>query len=180
MNKARIVVGAHAFFFPDATAFTVPNAGTCGRSAKPGAADPKWYDVGVSDWGFAPQNKIEDFKAPSPGARVLYDKITVEKGLKLKGKWMEMSNLVFQMLLGTLTLPDSPTAGGQYNPLEGDPVVRGWLQLQQYNQANALINTMDVFVAMTIPGDIAFDDKLVDVQVEADVLFSTLNTGTLS
>ncbi len=179
MIKARTVIGAHAFFFPDGVAFTVPGAGTTSRTAKPGAADPAWLDVGVSDWGIAPQNKIEDFMAPAPGARVLWDKITTAKGLKLKGKWMEMHNAVYQMLLATLTLPNSPTAGGQYNPLEGDPVLRGWLQLQQYNQANTLINTLDVFVAMTIPGDIGFDDKPVDVQVEADVLFSTLNTGTL-
>lgn len=179
MIKARTLIGAHGFFFPDGAAFTVPSSGTASRTAKPGSADAAWFDVGVSDWAFAPNNKVEDFMAPSPGARVLYDRITTSKGLKLKGKWMEMSNLVYQMLLGTLTLPNSPTAGGQYNPLEGDPVVRGWLQIQQYNQANTLVNTMDVFVAMTIPGDIAFDDKLVDVQVEADVLFSTLNTGTI-
>jgi hypothetical protein len=179
MNKARTVIGAHGFFYPEGAAFTVPGAGTTARTAKPGAADPAWFDIGVSDWGFAPNNKIEDFMAPAPGARVLWDRITTAKGLKLKGKWMEMSNLVYQMLLATLTLPNSNTAGGQYNPLEGDPVVRGWLQLQQYNQANVLINTLDVYVAMEIPGDIAFDDKAVDVQVEANVLFSTLNTGTL-
>lgn len=180
MIQARTIIGAHGFFFPDGAAFTVPANGTSSRTAKPGAADPAWFDVGVSDWKFKPNNKVEEFKAPAPGARVLWDLITVEKGLTLTGKWMEMSNLVYQMLLGTLTLPNSPIAGGQYNPLEGDPVVRGWLQLQQYNQANALINTMDVFVGMTIPGDIAFDDKLVDVEVEAKVLFSTLNTGTLT
>jgi hypothetical protein len=179
MNKARTVIGAHGFFFPDGVAFTVPGAGVTSRTAKPGAADPAWFDVGVSDWKFKPNNKVEEFKAPAPGARVLWDLITVEKGLTLTGKWMEMSNLVYQMLLGTLTIPLTG-AGGQYNPLEGDPVVRGWLQLQQYNQANTLLNTLDVFVAMQIPGDIAFDDKLVDVEVEAKVLFSTLNTGTLA
>ncbi len=180
MIKARTVIGAHAFGFTDGAAFTVPGAGTSSRTAKPGAADPAWFDFGVSDWKIKTNNKIEEFNAPSPGARVLYDLITVSKGMTLSGKLMEMSNLVYQMLLGTLTLPTSPTAGGQYNPLEGDPVVRMWLQLQQYNQANSLINTMDVFVGMTIPGDIAFDDKLIDVDVEAKVLFSTLNTGTLA
>lgn len=179
MNKARTVLGLHGFLFPDAAPFTVPAAGTASRTAKPGAADPAWFDIGVSDWTFQPTSTVEDFFAPAPGIRVLWDKIATKKGLKLKGKLMEMSNVVWQMLLATSTLPLSG-AGGQYNPLEGDPVLRAWLQLQQYNQANALINTMDVFVAMQIPGDVKFDDKLVDVDVEADVLFSTLNTGTLA
>ncbi|MBI5692582.1 MAG: hypothetical protein HZC55_21075 [Verrucomicrobia bacterium] len=180
MNKARTVIGAHAFFFRDGAAFTVPAAGTCGRAAKPGAADPAWLDLGVSDWTLTPQNKTSDFMAPAPGARVLYDKITTAKGLKLKGKIMELQNLTWQLLLGTLALPASPAAGGQYNPLEGDPVVRGWLQLQQYNQANTLINTTDYFVALTLPGDVEFGENPVDVNVEADLLFSTLNTGTLA
>jgi hypothetical protein len=179
MNKARTVIGAHGFLFPEGVAFTSPTAGTAGRAAKPGNADAGWFDVGVSDWTFQPTSTIEDFFAPAPGIRVLWDKITTKKGLKLKGKLMEMSNVTWQMLLGTLALPLTGAAG-QYNPLEGDPVLRAWLQLQQYNQANTLINTMDVFVAMNIPGDVQFGDKPVDVDVEADVLFSTLNTGTLA
>ncbi len=179
MNKARTVIGTHAFFFPDGAAFTIPAAGTAGRAAKPGAADPAWFDLGVSDWTAAPQNKFSDFMAPAPGARVLYDRIATAKGLKLKGKMMEMSNPTFRLLLSTLNLPLTGV-GGQYNPLEGDPVLRGWLQLQQYNQANSLINTVDVFVALTVPGDVEFGENPVDVNVEADVLFSTLNTGTLA
>lgn len=180
MNTARTVIGAHGFFFPNGVAYTLPSAGTASRTAKPGATDTGWIDVGQADWSLQNTGKTEDFMAPSPGARQLYDKVVVSKGLKLKGKLMELSNLVYQVLLSTAALPTSPTAGGQYNPLEGDPIVRGWLKLQQYNQANVLINTLDVFVAMTIPGDIAFGDKPVDVDVEADVLFSTLNTGTLT
>ena len=121
-----------------------------------------------------------DFLAPAPGCRVLWDKVVTSKGLKLKGTLMEMQNFEWQLLLSTLALPKSPAAGGQYNPLEGEPLIRGWLQLQQYNQANELINTMDVFVAMTVPGDVAFGPNPVDVAVECDVLFSTLNTGQLT
>ncbi len=124
--------------------------------------------------------KVSDFMAPSPGARQLYDKVVVSKGLKLKGTLMELSNLVWQVLLSSGTLPTSPTAGGAFNPLAGDPLVRGWLKLQQYDQANTLINTMDLFVVLTIPGDVKFGDKEVDVAVEADALYSTLNTGTLA
>jgi hypothetical protein len=180
MVTKRTIIGAHAFFFPAGAAFTVPSAGTSGRAAKPGSADTGWLDCGVSDWDLVPKNEVDDFYAPMPGARVLYDKITKKRGLKLKGKLMEMQNLSWQMILGTLTLPNSPAAGGQYNPLEGDPVVRGWLQLQQFDQGNVLINTMDVFVALAVPGDVSFGDAPVDVTVEADVLFSTLNTGTLT
>jgi hypothetical protein len=180
MNTARTVIGAQAYLFPAGLAFTVPATGTAGRNSKPGAADTGWINAGVSDWTFVNTGKLTDFMAPAPGARVLYDKIVTSKGLKLKGKLMEMQNLTWQLLLSTLTLPNSPTAGGQYNPLEGDPVIRTWLQLQQYNQANALINTMDVFVAMTLPGDVQFGENPVDVDVEADVLFSTLNTGQLA
>jgi hypothetical protein len=180
MNQTRTLVGAHGFFFPDGAAYTIPGAGTASRTAKPGGADPAWLKTGTADWTFAPQNTTIDWHAPSPGARQLYDKLATKRGLKLKGKWMEMSNLVYRMLLGTAANFPLTGAGGQYNPLEGDPVIRGWLQLQQYNQANALINTMDVFVAMTIPGDVEFGENYVDVNVEADVLFSTLNTGTLA
>lgn len=180
MILARTVIGARAFFFPNGVAFTVPSSGTASRSAKPGAADTAWIDLGISDWSLTNTGKTEDLMAPSPGARILYDKIVTAKGLKLKGKIMELQNLQLQLLLSTLVLPTSPTAGGQYNPGEGEPVLRGWLKLQQYNQANTLINTLDVFVAMTLPGDVAFNDKPVDIDVEADMLWSTLNTGTIT
>lgn len=180
MQTQRVVIGAQAFFFPAGVAFTVPTNGTASRTAKPGAADTGWINCGVSDWTLQNTGATEDFFAPAPGARVLWDKITTKKGLKLKGKLMEMQNLTWQLLLSTLQLPASPAAGGQYNPAEGEPVVRGWLQLQTYNQANVLLNTMDVFVAMTLPGDVAFGDAPVDVDVECDVLFSTLNTGNLA
>lgn len=180
MNKQRTVIGAQVFGFPWGVAFTDPTAGTASRTAKPGAADEAWLDFGVSDWTFSPQNTVEDFFAPAPGVRVLWDKITTKKGLKLKGKLMELSNISYKMLLGLAANFPVTGAGGQYNPLEGDPVIRMWLQLQQYDQSNALINTMDVAVAMMIPGDVTFGDTPVDIDVEADVIFSTLNTGTLA
>lgn len=180
MQSQRSVIGAQAFFFREGSAFTVPANGTASRTAKPGAADTGWLSLGVSDWTLQNTGTTEDFFAPAPGARVLQDKIVTKKGLKLKGKLMELQNQTFQLLLSTLALPASPAAGAQYNPLEGDPVIRGWLQLQQYNQANALINTLDVFVVMTLPGDVSFGEGPVDVDVECDVLFSTLNTGNLA
>lgn len=180
MITERIVVGTQAYFFPAGLAYTLPAPGTAGRAAKPGPTDPVWIDLGKSDYKFKNTSTSVDFFAPAPGCRVLWDKITTKKGLTITGKMMEMQNLEWQMLLSSLALPASPAAGGQYNPLEGDPVVRGWLQLLQYNQRNQLINTMDVFVAATIPGDVDCGENPVDVDVQYDVLWSALNTGQLS
>lgn len=181
MIKDRIVVGSHAHFFATGLAYTIPNpGGNASRTAKPGPTDPAWLDLGEGDWKKSNTGKTVDFMAPAPGIRVLKKKIPTTRGLKLKGKLMEVQNLIWQMLLSTATLPASPAEGGQYNPLAGDPFVEGWLKIQQYNQANELINTMDVFVVMNIPGDVDFGEGPVDIDVEADVCQSTLNSGTLA
>lgn len=185
MVTNRTVIGAHVRLFPDGLANTLPTVSTASRTVLPGPTDPAWQDAGVSDWDIASTSKTEDFMAPSPGARVLFDVVTVSHGAKLKGKLMQLQNLVYQMLLGAYAaggagLPLSPTAGGAYVPLSGEAVIRTWLELKQYNQANVLLNTLTVFVAMKIPSDVKFDDKPVDVQVECDVLYSTLNAGTLT
>lgn len=177
---ARKVIGAHAFFARDGVAFLLPAPGTISRTSKPGATDTKWIDLGEGDWNISPNSKEVEFMAPAPGARVLKDIITTGRGLKLKGKLMELQNLSFQMMFGTLDLPNSPTAGGQYNPLEGEHRIKGWLKLQQYGQDNAIINVLDVYVSMKISTDVQMGENAVDVEIEADVLFSIYNTGTLS
>jgi hypothetical protein len=180
MILQRKVIGAHAFAFLDGVAFTLPSAGTASRTAKPGATDTGWIDLGEGDHSIEPNSKESEFMAPAPGMRVLKDVITTSRGLKIKSKLMEMQNLTYRMLLGTLTLPVSPTAGGQYNPLEGNHRLKAWLKLQQYGEDNVLLNVLDVYCSGKISGAIAFGDSAVDVDIEWDVLFSTLNTGTLS
>ena len=71
------------------------------------------------------------------------------------------------------------SASTQYNPLEG-ATKKGWLKLQQYNQTDAQVNTMDVYVQIKVSGEISFADNLVTAQFEARVLHSILNTGTLN
>ncbi|AHF94217.1 hypothetical protein OPIT5_08340 [Opitutaceae bacterium TAV5] len=181
MQTERTIIGAHSYIVPVGTPFTLPApGGQASRIRKPGPDDPAaWFDTGVADWTITNTGTTVDFNAPAPGMRVLYDKITTKTGIKFKGKLMELSNIVWQMLLSTQTLPASPEEGGQYNPLSGEAIVRTWMKLEQYNQRNQRINVLDVFVAMNIPGDVAFGENPVDVDVEADVLYSPLNTGKL-
>jgi hypothetical protein len=52
--------------------------------------------------------------------------------------------------------------------------------MQQYNQTDAIVNTVDVYVQIKVSGEITFGDNVVTAQFEARVLHSTLNTGTLA
>ena len=58
-------------------------------------------------------------------------------------------------------------------------MIKAWLHVQEYNQFNVLINTVDYWVALKASGDTNNDDKAAETPIEATVLFSTLNVGTL-
>lgn len=180
MITKRRVVGTHAFIFPSGSAFTVPGAGTASRTAKPGAADPAWIDLGICDWDVTNTSTTEDLMAPSPGARQLYEEVVTSKGVTIEGMLKQLANLSFQLLFSSLPLPVSPTAGGQYNPDEGSPIVECWIKLQQYDQNDTLINTVDMFMSLKLSGKVSFGAAGVDLPVIARKLFSTLNTGTLT
>ena len=179
MNKKRIVVGSHAFFFPAGAAFTKPAAGTASSTAKPNGEEPLWFDLGVSKWKRANTSKVEEFIAPSPGVRMLHGHVTTFKGEKWTGTMMQMTNLVWGLMMQAADVPLTG-AGGQYTPLGGEPVIEGWLQLHHYNQFNELIDVADRFVGLQITGEVEFGDTPLDVPVEASTYFSTLNTGTIS
>lgn len=183
MNKKRIVVGSHAFFYPAGAVYTVPAVAAPGnivsRTAKPAGNDPAWFDFGTSKWKRTNTSKVEEFIGPAPGMRQLQGHITTFKGEKWTGTIMEMTNLIWGLLMQASGIPLTG-AGGQYNPLEGDVVMEGWLQLHHYNQFNELIDVGDRFVGLQIPGDVEFGDTPLDVSVEASTYFSTLNTGTIS
>jgi hypothetical protein len=180
MNQKRTVVGSQSTFFPEGSAFTVPGAGTASISSKPGATDPAWLALGGIKWSKEPTTKTETYMAPAPGAYVAQDEVVLSRGLTLKGKLELQSNFAYQLATATAALPVSPTAGGVYNELAGSPVVRGWLHIQEYDQNNVLINTVDRWVALKASGATNNDDKAAETPVEAVLLFSTLNVGTLA
>lgn len=182
MTTKRLVLGAQAFFFAAGVNLTTgdDSGSPAGRALKPEAADAAWFHLGTSDWTFTNTGTTEDHMAPSPGARVLYEQVTLTKGLKLTGALKQLSNLTWRLLLSTATMPNSPTAGGNFVPLAGEPKVEGWLKLQLYDVNNVLVNTLDLYVSMKIPGDVAAGAQPVDATVEANLLFSTLNSGTLA
>jgi hypothetical protein len=179
MNTQARIIGSHGFFFRDGDAFTVPGAGTAGRSAKPGATDPEWIDMGVIDSsGITNTSEEREIYAPTPGQLRLYDSIPTKNKLEGKITCEELSALSWELLFGTLPLtPDG--ANQQYNP-QAQIQKKGWLKIQQYDQSDALFNTVDIYVRIKVDGEVKFDDNIVKVNLAAMVLFSTLNTGQLA
>ena len=177
MTTGSVIYGNHAFFFRDGAAFTVPSAGTAGRAAKPGAADTSWIDLGiVSELNVQHDREQREVFAPTPGVLRLYDVIETKRNMKITATCMEMSPMAFELIFGTLALT---SASSQYNPLEGT-TKKGWLKIQQYDQNDALANTLDIYVHIKVTGEINFGENIVTVPIEASVLHSTLNTGTLA
>ena len=164
-----------AYFFRDGADYTVPAAGVAGRALKPGPTDPAWLNLGHVDISTKPTFEKEEIVRNVPGRRMLYDVLHTRTGLTHTVNFHELQNLLFELLFQTGPLDDA----GQYNPGEGS-AVKGWLKVQEYDQDDNLINTHDVFVYLNPPTDLKRDDKHTQCEVAADMLYSTLNTGTLA
>lgn len=177
MNTGAVILGNHGFFFREGLSYTVPSAGTSSRTTKPGAADTGWVDLGIlSEVTIQHEREERDIFAPTPGVLRLYDVLETKRQLNINLTAQEMSPKAFELVFGTDFLTAAST---NYNPLEGS-TKRGWLKIQQYNQSDALFNTMDVWVQMKVSGEVSFGENIVAVTFEARVLHSTQNTGTLA
>lgn len=178
MERQVEILGAHAFFFRSGAAFTIPANGTAGRAAKPGPTDPKWLDLGIVDVGVNRSSSAKEIWKANPGVKELYDIIRTKRKITYKIKRTEMDNLALELIWGTDVLPDSPTAGGQFNPLEqAVDGLKGWLKLQWYGRAGTALITVDHFADLELDGDFSPGDDPVEHGITATGLFSTLNTG---
>lgn len=181
MNTLARAIGNHLWFFRDGSAYTVPSSGTASRTAKPGATDPAWIDCGVtSGLQINPtKGSVSEIWAPSPGKLRLWDEVEIKAGIEITFTCEEMSPLAFEQVVGSLALTGSST---QYNPTEGGFLKKGWLHLQQYDQNDALFNTLQLFANLKANGavDWASDNSHVKVPLRAAILHSTLNSGTLA
>ena len=184
LATAPKILGTHAFFFLDGKSATkdVTNATVAAfpasRTAKPGSTDTGWFGLGViEDSSDSPvQSEKIDIFAPTPGVLRLYDVLETKRRSKGSFKCKELSALAIQVMYRTLALTPAST---QFNRLEG-AVVKGWLKIQRYDQADAIAVAEDLYVMLEVKGDMQMGGGgLVEVEFEYDVLHSTLNTSTL-
>lgn len=181
MIERSYIIGVQGFFVPNGTAFTIPAAGIASRTAKPGATDTSWLDMGVfkdNDFGFEKKQEARDVFAAAPGNIVLYDEILTKGEVDFKMGACQLSPFYFSLMFGAQALSQSGT-NQVYNPLAA-PTVHGWLKTEWYDDQNNLLNVLDHWVSLKTDGEIKFGDNVVTVNLMARGLYSSLNVGTLS
>lgn len=180
MNTAARILGNHVYFFRDGDAFTLPDAGTAGRNAKPDKTDPEWIDFGVvSKLSVTPESTVDEIYAPSPGTLELYDVLENKRKRTIKFDAEELSFLAFELAFHTKPLA---TAGGVYAPGAGKSV-KGWLRIEQFDETaedeTNPLNVVETFVFLKLDGDLTCDENHVKTAIQAMSLRSALNAGTL-
>jgi hypothetical protein len=176
-------IGTHVLFFPETNTFTkdvtnsTVSATPASRTAKPGSSDTGWIDIGVIDGDFklkpASGQEVKIMK-PSPGRLRLYDVLQLKEEVSFSFTLSEINQLAMEIMYkGALGMT------GQFTPLEGSEK-RGWIKLEQYDQADAQFLIGDFWAILNVTGDVDFGGgDIVKPAFEAKMLFSTLNTFTL-
>lgn len=176
MTTKPISLGSHLFFARDGATSAAP-AGTVSRTLKPNAGDAAWVSLGVVD-ELDVDHVVDDKEifAPTPGKKRLYDLVRIKDEITIKAVLEEMQAEIMKLQWGMLA---SFGTSGQFNPLEGGNI-KGWLKAQQYDQNDALVNTVDIYVHLKLDGALKYGNDIVKPSLEIRVLHSTLNTGNLA
>lgn len=185
ITQPRIVTN-HCLVFRDGDALTVNGLGpdnavvatpaNAGRNIQPASADTGWVDIGIVNSVGVTHDRTEvEIYAPSPGQFRLYDILETKRKLSVKFECAELSAFAFELIFG---LSPIGTGAVNYNPLSGT-VKKVWLQIQQYDQTDTLVNTCYLYCQIKVDGELKFDDANVKPQMTAMVLHTVMNSGTL-
>jgi hypothetical protein len=178
MITEPLALGSHLYFFRNGAAFTLPSAGTCSVTSKPGAGDNGWVNFGrLKSVSVEKKGTTKELWAASPGQLRRFKIIETKKALDISFTSLDMSDLAIELAFGTAPLT---AAGTQFNPLEGAEV-EGWLKGQVYDHRDAQVLVIDMWVFLKAEGQVAFNSAEGDPaewSFMAYGLQSSLNTGT--
>jgi hypothetical protein len=176
MDTKATILGSHAYFFRDGDAFTVPTGGTAGRNALPDDADPAWIDVGaIMEAGVEKKADEKEVWAPNPGKLALKDVLETKRDLTHKFTAQELSPFALEVIYGSEALNGTST---DFTALEGE-TKKGWLRIEQYDENDALTNTIYSYCHLKVAGEVKMGAELVSASFEARQLISPLNKGKL-
>lgn len=192
MDTYPIMAGNHVRLFPAGLTFTLPaSGGKAGREAMPGilsnkiandlkgtadtTTDPKWVNPGVCDSVKVQHDTTaKEIFRPSPGKKVLYDSKDSNEKLTFTLSIVEAGPQTFEYVFGTDILDKSSST---YTPLAGGTKY-AWVHIEQYDDSNTLFNTFNGYCKLSAK-NVDFADDVVKYDIEAVMLYSSKNSGTL-
>lgn len=168
-----LILGNHLLFAREGD--TIDSI-TVSSTAKPDN-DPtnNWLKLPTVE-AFEPRSErtFVDRRAPSPGRYQTRRRIPISQRLTLNFSLQEWTEMTFaEMLLGG-TRP----AMGIFEPNGTGESVRGWWQIQSFDQLNTPILVMDVWGEATIE-TYRFGENLDPYALVLEVLYSPLNVGEI-
>lgn len=174
LSTRPIALGTVARFFREGADFTLPDPGVAGRNSLPSAANTGWTDLGViSDVSDVPEREELEVFAPVPGKKVLYDVVPTKAQLTIRLTLQEYGPLALELTQQSEALTGSSES---FTPLASDGV-KGWLEVQRHDQKNQKV--YECYYFCYLKGGETSEEGLASVQVEARVLYSTLNGGVI-
>lgn len=178
MNSLARITGAHVWFAREGESFTIPQSGTVSKTAMPGSTDTVWAYLGtIKEASIEGSSDDVEVWKPAPGVVVLDDVIQVKPQLKITFTVAELGPTGLELIFRTNKLTTGST---EFTPLAVGGGIKGWLQLQVYDQTDSNIVTTVTYVLIKTTGGIKSDGaSLCEVQLEARVLYSALNNGGL-
>lgn len=178
MTTANRIVGQRVFFAREGDTFTVPSAGTVGRSSKPGDADAAWVEFGdVDEFGITPEASMKEVWSPGSAAILeLKDMIPNKPKTTIEFRTQELSPIAYEMLLRTAKLDGSATAHTPHAVIQKKGVLR--IVQKAHDQTDA-INTLYFYGILEVPGKVDFGEDVVREPFRFTMLTSSLNAGTL-
>lgn len=186
MNAAPRIIGNHAYFFKDGGNITVAaddgsEAGASSRTNKPAANDPLYFEIGKIDKLTGKHQKDEKTVfAPNPCRLEPYDVLVNKRQISVEFDTQDLSALVFELLFGFNPANMGDDGSGQYNP-DTEGAIKGWLHIEQFGPDSDVtpVNSVDLYVYLSLSGDVTFDDNVVKTTISALKLTSSKNTGKL-
>src|SRR6185503_19663512 len=90
----------------------------------------------------------------------------------------DYSDLISALRFGHLVITGG--AGGQFNPLERVKVAKAWLKMQETDPVSGNnVTVLDAWCRLKLPGALSIKEDGPKPQIEARVLYSIYNTGSL-
>lgn len=186
MNPSTRILYPWAWFAMTGLIEATPGTGTVSNTFKPAVAgadaagDDIWYDLGrLAGVTVTPTiGSRKEIWTATPGRKVLGQEIALMPKTEIVATCQDLTKLALQALYMTAPLSiDLTETAFQFNPMEGSPIIEGWLKIQFYDHNNVAVKFIDAWCGLNFEGGFTADGDNNEYQLKATVYHSKYNTG---